>query len=281
MLGLNVYQWFLIIVSVLSAVAGATAQLTELFGAGPAQTIVTAATFANTIITAIMTPLVGNASMVKTVAALPGVSRVAVNEQASPAIAAVATDPAQPNVGPVTPEVRSTLQAIAKGAAVIMLALLIASPVLAQQQKKGLNIFQPRTDATDSVQSATEPGSKGLPDLLKMLDAKVLPDLKYAKALADGAHNDITSACYAAWITIIESRQSAVKDAQGNEIPEPDPHIITDFEKLVELRNALQPTSDFMVKCSPVAQMVKRDMLNWIGLIVGGGASLTALVPGL
>lgn len=55
-------------------------------------------------------------AQVQQVAQMPGVTRIAVNEQASPALAAVATDPTQPKVGPTTPDVRSVLQATAKSA---------------------------------------------------------------------------------------------------------------------------------------------------------------------
>jgi hypothetical protein len=48
-------------------------------------------------------------SLVTTVAAMPGVTRISVNEQASSALASVATDPAQPKVGPATPDIRPTL----------------------------------------------------------------------------------------------------------------------------------------------------------------------------
>jgi hypothetical protein len=54
--------------------------------------------------------------LVKAVAAMTGVTRVAVNEQASPTLAAIATDPTQPKVGPATPDVRPTLVATAKAA---------------------------------------------------------------------------------------------------------------------------------------------------------------------
>lgn len=114
-MNLNIYQWFLIMVSVLSAVAGASAQLTDLFGTGTAHLIVTMATFLNTMITAIMTPLVGNASMLKTVAALPGVDRVSINKQASASVAAVAVDPTQSKVGGTTPLDQTALKDIAKG----------------------------------------------------------------------------------------------------------------------------------------------------------------------
>lgn len=158
---------------------------------------------------------------------------------------------------------------------------LIATSAWAQAPKpRPLNIFQPRTDSTDGVQIGGG-GDKGLQDLIGALDAKLLPDLKYAKRLADKANNTITGQCWDTWIAIIESRQQAVQDEKGQPIDMPDPALITKFEQLVELRNQLQPTSDFMVKCSPVAQMVRRDMIGFIGIVISGGAGLATLVPGL
>lgn len=118
-------------------------------------------------------------------------------------------------------------------------------------------------------------------DLLGALDAKLLPDLKYALNLATKSDNKVTGPCYGAWIAIIEARQSANLDAQGNPTTPPEPGLITKFEKLVELRNALQPDSDFMVKCSPVASMVKSDIRKFIGLVLSGGAGLASLGIGL
>lgn len=115
-----------------------------------------------------------------------------------------------------------------------------------------------------------------LKDMLKALDVQFLPDLKYALNRANKSGSKTTAPCYQAWITIIETRQAANVDADGKEIPMPDPHIITSFEDIVELRNALQPDSDFMRNCSPVANMVKMDILHFIGLIMGGGAGLAA-----
>ena len=39
--------------------------------------------------------------------------------------------------------------------------------------------------------------------------------------------------------------------------------------------------SDFMIKCSPVASMVKKDIVGFIGVVLSGGAGLATLVPGL
>lgn len=118
-------------------------------------------------------------------------------------------------------------------------------------------------------------------DLLGALDAKLLPDLKYALNLANKSNSKVTAPCYQAWIEIIEARQSANLDEQGNPMTPPDPGLITKFEKLVELRNALQPDSEFMLRCSPVASMVKSDIRKFIGLVLTGGAGLTALGIGL
>lgn len=126
------------------------------------------------------------------------------------------------------------------------------------------------------------PSTAGIPrDLLGALDEKILPDLTYAKAMADATGSAVTSGCYGAWIKIIQSRQQALKGADGQPLALPEAHLITDFERVVELRNALQPTSEFSIACSPVANMVKKDILNFIGVVMGGGASLSLLGIGL
>jgi hypothetical protein len=48
-------------------------------------------------------------AQVQQVRDMPGVTRVSVNENASPALAALAVDPAEPKIGPASPEVRPTL----------------------------------------------------------------------------------------------------------------------------------------------------------------------------
>lgn len=119
-------------------------------------------------------------------------------------------------------------------------------------------------------------------DLLRALDAKLLPDLQYALLLAKATNNNITALCYQAWIDVITVQQTAVQTGTPpTDIAIPDPHIITDFERAVELRNMLQPDSKFMTACSPVANLIKQDVLNFMGKVIGGGASLATLVPGL
>lgn len=122
-------------------------------------------------------------------------------------------------------------------------------------------------------------------DITKALDAKLLPDLQYALKLAQATNSQVTAPCYQAWIDMINTQTTAVqtKNADGTttELAIPDPHVITDFERLVELRNALQPESKFMISCSPVASMIKTDILGFMAKVVGGGAALTTLIPGL
>lgn len=107
-------QILLILSAVLSALVASTAQLDTIFGPTTAKSIISIISLLNTIITSITAAIMGQASLVKDVAAMPGVERVSVNAQASPVLAQVATDPAQPKVGATSPDVRATLQTIAK-----------------------------------------------------------------------------------------------------------------------------------------------------------------------
>lgn len=141
------------------------------------------------------------------------------------------------------------------------------------------------TKANLGIGGASSVGSKltgsAITDLQSALNAKLLPDLQYALKLAQASNNTVTSDCFSAWIDIITSQQNAVKNPDGTDLAMPDPHLIADFEKLVELRNALQPESKFNVKCSPVASMLKRDLASFMGVVISGGAGLATLVPGL
>jgi len=161
-------------------------------------------------------------------------------------------------------------------------SLLAAAPTMAQTKPRLTgNIVQDIENAKQPPGPTTRLTGNVINDLLGALDVKLLPDLQYAKALADASGSKVTAPCYQAWIDIINTRQNAGKNADGTAIPMPDPHIVTDFEKMVELRNALQPESDFMIKCSPVASMVKKDIAGFIGIVLAGGTGLATLVPGL
>jgi hypothetical protein len=169
---------------------------------------------------------------------------------------------------------------------VIILAVLIAGLLAfggdARAQTRPLQL-KPLTGNIANDFGIAAPGSKvtgnPLNDIIGALDAKLLPDLQYALKLASASGSKVTGPCYQAWIDIINVRQKAVSDEQGAPLPMPDPHLVTDFEKLVELRNSLQPDSEFMIKCSPVASMVKKDIIGFIGTVISGGAGLATMVP--
>jgi hypothetical protein len=163
---------------------------------------------------------------------------------------------------------------------VLVFLLLFATPAFGQTRKP-VDPFQKLKDDFTARTGVQATGDIAF-DLLRALDAKLLPDLQYALLLAKATNNNITAVCYQAWIDVITTQQTAVQSGTPpTDIPIPDPHIITDFERAVELRNMLQPDSKFMTSCSPVANLIKQDVLSFMGKVVGGGASLTALIPGL
>lgn len=102
-MNLNAKQVVLIIIAVLSFLATATTNLTELFGPGTAKIIASSATFLNGLIAAAMAPFLSNASTVKDAGQQTGVE-MTVNRSAAPAIAALAVDPAQDSIAPAPGE---------------------------------------------------------------------------------------------------------------------------------------------------------------------------------
>jgi hypothetical protein len=163
----------------------------------------------------------------------------------------------------------------AKIVGAILLAFMLAS--FAWPSSALAQITKPRIlgAIADKIEGprVTQAGS----DLLAALDEKLLPDLQYALKIALAGNSKVTAPCYQAWIDIIEARQKSVTGPDGQPLPIPNPHVITSFEKAVALRNALQPDSEFMIRCSPVASMVKKDILGFIATVISGGAGLAAL----
>ena len=103
-----------IILAVNGALTGATAQLTDLFGALVAKDIVSVASLGSAILGGIITSMSGQASQMRNVASIKGddgkpAVRINVNANAGQNLAAVAIDPEQPNVGAATPDVRAVL----------------------------------------------------------------------------------------------------------------------------------------------------------------------------
>ena len=104
-----------IVLAINGALTGATAQLTDLFGPLVAKDIVSVASLGSAILGGIITAMSGQASMIRNVAAMPGVEAITVNKLANQALASVAVDPAQPKVD-ATPQAQAAVTNIAKGA---------------------------------------------------------------------------------------------------------------------------------------------------------------------
>lgn len=84
----------------LGVLAGATAQLTPIFGSAVATSIASFASLANTVISGWIFILTGQANTVKAVADMPGVEKITINERANQTLAAVAVDPTANKVAP-------------------------------------------------------------------------------------------------------------------------------------------------------------------------------------
>lgn len=82
-----------ILAAVLSAMAVATTQLTDIFGPTLAKSIVSAAGLGSTIINSIVVAISGQGSIVQDVRAMKGVEAVEINREASPALAQLAVNP--------------------------------------------------------------------------------------------------------------------------------------------------------------------------------------------
>lgn len=281
-------QWIGIVILFNTTLLGGAGQLGDLsLSAHMVKGILAIATLGNGFLGGLVTMFGGQGSMIKTVAAMPGVEQIAVNAQANQTLAQIATSVA-PDSKKVeaTPGAAAAVVQTARGAAMIAAMALAGLFLFAADARAQSQVRKPLTgNIIADIKAGSDPGnasrSSPLSDILGALDAKLLPDLQYALKLANASGSKVTAPCYQAWIDIITVRQKAVTDESGNPLPMPDPALISNFEKVVELRNALQPDSEFMIKCSPVASMVKKDITGFIGLVISGGAGLATLVPGL
>lgn len=111
---MNGKQIISIFIVVLGVLMISTAQLTDLFGATVAKSIVSVAALANSILGGIMSVITGQASMVKEVAAMPGVESIKVNAQANHTLATIAEDPAVLKVE-ATPQAQAQVTRTAEG----------------------------------------------------------------------------------------------------------------------------------------------------------------------
>lgn len=106
-------QQVLCLIAFNSALAGSAAQLGELFGTVISHYIITIATFANTLISAIIVPMTGQSAQILNVRAMAGVENIDINEKANPVLAKIAMDANESKVT-VIPAAQAQVAATAK-----------------------------------------------------------------------------------------------------------------------------------------------------------------------
>lgn len=114
-MNLTPQQWIAITIGMLSFLGGASAQLTQLFGATVAADVASVVMLLAGMLSVPMTVMSGQSAQVKAVQAMPGVDAITVNKNATPVLAAIAVDPANDKIAPV-PSDAAKVSAIAKGA---------------------------------------------------------------------------------------------------------------------------------------------------------------------
>lgn len=115
-MNLNGKQIISIVGAILSVLMISTAQLTDLFGAGVAKSVVSVAGLGNLILQSIMTALTSQGSTIRDVRDMDGVQHIEVNEKANTTLAALAVDPNEPKIAPSQAAARR-VEAIAEGRA--------------------------------------------------------------------------------------------------------------------------------------------------------------------
>jgi hypothetical protein len=115
--------WIGIIILFNTTLIGGSSQLADLFlSASAVKALLALATLGNGFLGGLVTMLSTQSASMKQVASIQGddgkpALRISVNANATPAEAAVALDPTQPNVGAATPQIREALKDAAKSAA--------------------------------------------------------------------------------------------------------------------------------------------------------------------
>jgi hypothetical protein len=109
-------QWIGIIGVILNTLMTSTALFTKIWGPDVASLVVMTIGTINTMFSGIGVVLASQTNTVKDVLAMPGVEHVSVNDQANPALAAMAVDPAVSKIAPTRAAFDSvTSTAISKG----------------------------------------------------------------------------------------------------------------------------------------------------------------------
>ncbi len=107
-------QWVAFVIGASSFLGGATAQLTNLFGAIEAGYVASVCALISGIAGVFLMATTGQSSQVRNVLAMPGIDKITVNAQANTALASIAVDPGLDKIEPV-PEAAAKVTATANG----------------------------------------------------------------------------------------------------------------------------------------------------------------------
>lgn len=117
MLNIQPKQWFQIVSGTVSGLMTSAALFQQLLGQETALLVVAALGIINVVISSVGTALSGQAQLVKDVAAMPGVEKITINQNANPTLAAVAVDQNVDKVAPTRQDMDIVTQT-ARGASI-------------------------------------------------------------------------------------------------------------------------------------------------------------------
>lgn len=110
---LSTVQILALILVILGAITGGTAQLTDIVGPNWTRVLVAAASLGTSVISGFVMVLTGQSNIVKSVQAMPGVDKIVVNEKANQTLAALAVDPSNAKIE-ATPQATQVVLETAK-----------------------------------------------------------------------------------------------------------------------------------------------------------------------
>ncbi len=175
----------------------------------------------------------------------------------------------------LTPVIALTAQPVANAAATAgptdlawnaSTAQIMALAVQPAKLETGLNADAPKVGGVIS-------------DVWTKLQKVTLEDLQYANNLAVNNGDTVASTCYSGLITLIQKSQTAnINPTNGQPMPLPNVHIVTDLENLLIIYRELQPTSATSVACAPLMNAIK---VGSISALLSGLGTAGALGSGL
>lgn len=119
--------------------------------------------------------------------------------------------------------------------------------------------------------------------LWEKIQAAALVDLQYASAMAGAAGTNGGAVRKQCWDAIIivnqQSNGVGLKDANGQPMTKPDPHLFTDVETSAEIIDNLSPQGKLFTSCAGAAQLAQANVIQFISAAISGAAGIAKLVP--